>query len=186
MFVWNAHRIEIGQNGQNGHSLESEGDFVFTQMSCFFTHFVSVMECLCICATSQNPFRIIPLWSLIKVKVRVECPPLWNRTKRTKRTLTGLKNRVRANPSELFCPPHWSRTKRTKRTLTGLGFNRVNTNLKSSDSQRALCRPWNADVYGPLRLTHFAFHCLESGSCGMPTALRSDKTDKPGKPDNHS
>ena len=164
--MWNAHRIEIGQNGQNGHSLdsegdlvstqmkcllkcfvsameclcrcltsqenslhytalinvrvecpphwnrtkrtkrtltlESEGDFVFTQMSCFFTHFVSVMECLCICATSQNPFRIIPLWSLIKVKVRVECPPLWNRTKRTKRTLTGLKNRVRANPSELL------------------------------------------------------------------------------------
>jgi len=50
-FVWNARRIEIGQNGQNGHSLESEGDFVFTQMSCFFTHFVSVMECLCICAT---------------------------------------------------------------------------------------------------------------------------------------
>ena len=44
-FVWNAHRFEIGQNGQNGqngHSLESEGDFVFTQMSCFLTHLVSV------------------------------------------------------------------------------------------------------------------------------------------------
>ena len=40
--------------------------------------------------------------ALIKVKGRVECPPLWNRTKRTKRTLTGLKNRVRANPSELL------------------------------------------------------------------------------------
>ena len=60
-FVWKARRIEIGQNGQNGqngHSLESEGDFVFTQMSCFLTHLVSVMECLCICANSQNPFRI--------------------------------------------------------------------------------------------------------------------------------
>ena len=43
--MWNARRIEIGQNGQNGqngHSLESEGDFVFTQMSCFLTHLVSV------------------------------------------------------------------------------------------------------------------------------------------------
>ena len=138
------------------HTGLSEGDFVPTQMKRFLKCLVQSLECLCIWANSHIPFRITLLWSLIKVKDRVECPPLW------------------------------SRTKRTKRTLTGLGFNRVNTNLKSSDSQRALCRPWNADVYGPLRITHFAFHCLESGSCGMPTALRSDKTDKPGKPDNHS
>jgi len=53
--VWNARRIEIGQNGQNGqngHSLDSEGDLVPTQMKC-------LLKCLCRCATSHNSLSII-------------------------------------------------------------------------------------------------------------------------------
>ena len=38
---------------------------------------------------------------------------------------------------------------------------------------------WNAYVYMPLRLTHFAQHCLDLVSCEMPTALGSVKPDKP-------
>jgi len=48
---------------------------------------------------------------------------------------------------------------------------------------RAWYRRWNAYVYMPLRITHFAQHCLEHGSCGMPTTLGSVKPDKPDKPD---
>ena len=33
--MWNAHRFEIGQNGQNGHSLDSKIEFVLTQVNCF-------------------------------------------------------------------------------------------------------------------------------------------------------
>ena len=50
---------------------------------------------------------------------------------------------------------------------------------KRSDLQRAWYRRWNAYVYMPLRITHFAQHCLELGSCGMPTILGSVKPDKP-------
>ena len=38
---------------------------------------------------------------------------------------------------------------------------------------------WNAYVYMPVRLTHFAQHCLDLVSCEMPTALGSVKPDKP-------
>jgi len=96
--VWNAHRIEIGQNGQNGHSLDSEGDFVPTQMKRFLKCLVSAMECLCRCLTSQkNSLHYTALNN-----VRVECPPHWNRTKRTKRTLTGIGRRLRVHPNELL------------------------------------------------------------------------------------
>ena len=102
--MWNARRIEIGQNGQNGqngHALESEGDLVPTQMKCFLKCLVSAMECLCRCLTSQqNSLHYTAL-----IKVRVECPPHWNRTKRTKRTkrtLTGIGRRLRVHPNELL------------------------------------------------------------------------------------
>jgi len=57
--------------------------------------------------------------------------------------------------------------------------NESNCQLKRSDLQHIWYGRWNAYVYMPLRILHFAQHCLELGSCGMPTTLGSVKPDKP-------
>jgi len=57
--------------------------------------------------------------------------------------------------------------------------NESNCQPKRCALRRAWYRRWNAYVYMPLRITHFAQHCLELGSCGIPTALGSVKPDKP-------